>query len=201
MHAYSFLRNDPKNHPEGRTLPLEKSNDCVRASPLKPDNGKNEKLKFSIFAVSENRASVYEWRPHHKNSKTFPPWLQAPIKILSEKNRAKRRPDFCFSNEKRGSVHYWKIITNLLGWKIKKRHLKRGQKWGFLRGFSLYLLLRDISDLWNGVLALAVYGFEGVLQVSWFSKKARKVWGATQQTKQSFSMSQSCHNSDLESIF
>ena len=95
-----------------------------------------------------------QWRPHHKNSKTFPPWLQAPIKILSEKNRAKRRPDFCFSNEKRGSVHYWKIITNLLGVKNQKRHLKRGKNGDFEGVFSLYLLLRHNVDFKNRAQAL-----------------------------------------------
>lgn len=49
---------------------------------------------------------------YHKNSKTFPPWLQAPIKILNGKNRAKRLPDFCFSNEKRVSVHSFVATQN-----------------------------------------------------------------------------------------
>jgi hypothetical protein len=40
------------------------------------------------------------------------------------------------------------------GEKSKKRHLKRGQKWGFLGCFSLYLLLRDNFDFENVVVAL-----------------------------------------------
>ena len=120
-------------------------------SSLRLDNAKNEKLKFSLFGVphpldfsngkvrpscyfGKSRTSVYEWRPHNKNSKTFLPWLQAPIKILSGKNRAKRRPDFCFSNEKRGSVHYWKIITNWLGVKKKKKASEKGAKMGIFGG-------------------------------------------------------------------
>ena len=47
--------------------------------------------------------------------------------------------------------------------KIKKRHLKRGQKWGFLGCFSLYLLLRDNSDFENVVVALWVKALKGVL--------------------------------------
>ena len=94
--------------------------------PLDFSNGK---VRPSCY-FGKSRTSVYEWRPHNKNSKTFLPWLQAPIKILSGKNRAKRRPDFCFSNEKRGSVHYWKIITNWLGEKSKKKSIWKGGKNG-----------------------------------------------------------------------
>ena len=42
MHASSFLRNNLKNDSQRAHFTIGKSNDCVRASPLKPDNGKNE---------------------------------------------------------------------------------------------------------------------------------------------------------------
>ena len=142
--------------PEGRTYPFfrftQKRTLRKGFDPLTPRTPKKRKIgNFPFLAFrthwifsngkvrpscyfGKSRTSVYEWRPHNKNSKTFLPWLQAPIKILSGKNRAKRRPDFCFSNEKRGSVHYWKIITNLLGVKNQKKASEKGAKMGIFEG-------------------------------------------------------------------
>ena len=86
----------------------------VRDFIPKMDDAKNEKLKIFLFGVphpldfsngkvrpscyfGKSRTSVYEWRPHNKNSKTFLPWLQAPIKILSGKKPSKATTRFFVS--------------------------------------------------------------------------------------------------------
>ena len=119
-------------------------------SSLRSDNAKNEKLKiFPFLAFRTHWISpmvkcalhVISGKAERVSTSDDPTikfqnlssLITSSHKNPKRENRAKRRPDFCFSNEKRGSVHYWKIITNWLGWKSKKgiwKGGKNGDFWG-----------------------------------------------------------------------
>ena len=91
----------------------------------------NGKVRPSCY-FGKSRTSVYSDDSTIK-IQNLSSLITSSIKILSGKNRAKRRPDFV-SRMRNVSVHYWKIMTNLLGWKIKKG-IWKGAKMGIFGCF------------------------------------------------------------------
>ena len=71
------------------SAPIDFSNGKVRPSCY---FGKAERVSTSDDPTIKIPKPFFLITSSHKNPK--------------RENRAKRRPDFCFSNEKRGSVHY-----------------------------------------------------------------------------------------------
>ena len=117
--------------------------------PLDFSNGK---VRPSCY-FGKSRTSVYEWRHHNKNSKTFLPWLQAPIKILSGKTEQSDDPIFV-SRMRNAEACITENHHELARGENQKKASEKGAKWGFLGCFSLYLLLRDNFDFENVVVAL-----------------------------------------------
>ena len=113
--------------------------------PLDFSNGKVRPSCY--FGKSRTRTSVYEWRPHNKNSKTFLPWLQAPIKILSGKTEQSDDPIFVSRMRNAEACTLLKNHHELASEKIKKKKAsEKGQKWGFLGVFFLVFIIKDNSD-------------------------------------------------------
>ena len=166
----NLIRETPipqKDFPRSAHLPIFfvslKNGRCVRGSTLNPERQKWKISNFSFLAFrthwifsngkvrpscyfGKSRTSVYEWRPHHKNFKTFPPWLQAPIKILSGKTEQSDDP--IFVSRMRNAEACIPEKSSRIGYaeKLKKAVLDRRWKLDFSGCFPSLWYFSNNSD-------------------------------------------------------